>query len=70
MEGDFWKSLQLFVANRYCVFEDDVCIDLSSVLYRKPNYANVPFSELFTGPCVDWLEVMVKGLDHVTAHLL
>ena len=46
MEGGFQKSLQLFVANGYYVFEDDVCVDLSSVIHGKPNYANVPFSEL------------------------
>ena len=52
------------------MFEDDVCVDLSSVLDGKPNYANVPFSELFVGPCVDRPEVMAKGPDHVTALLL
>ena len=53
MEGDFQKSLQLFFTNGYCVFEDNVCVDLSSVLDGKPNYANVPFSKLFVWPCVD-----------------
>ena len=43
MKGGFQKSLQLFVTNGYCVFEDDACVYLSSVLDGKPNYANVPF---------------------------
>ena len=59
MEGGFQKSLRLFVANGYCVFEDDICINLSGVLDEKPNYVNVPFSKLFIGPCVDRPEVMV-----------
>ena len=49
------------------MFEDDFCVDLSGVLDGKPNYANVPFSKLFTGPCVDELEVMAEGFDYVTA---
>ena len=44
MEGGFEKSLHLFVFNGYCVFEDDVCVDLSSVLDGRPNYANITFS--------------------------
>ena len=48
MERGFQKSLQLFVANGYCVFEDDVFIDLSGVLDGKPDYANVPFSKIFS----------------------
>ena len=47
MEGDFQKSLQLFVTNGYCVFEDNVCVDLSGVLDGKLDYINVPFSMLF-----------------------
>ena len=47
MEGGFQKSLQLFVANRYCVFEDDVCVYLLDVLDGKSDYTNVPFSKLF-----------------------
>ena len=42
--GDFQKSLQLFVAYEYCVFEDDVCVDASGVLDGRPNYANFTFS--------------------------
>ena len=53
MEGGFQKSLQLFVINGYCVFEDNICVDLAGVLYGKPNYANVPLSDLFSRPCVD-----------------
>ena len=39
--GDFQKSLQLFVAYGYCVFEDDVCVDPypSGILDGRPNYA-------------------------------
>ena len=66
MERGFQKSLQLFVANGNYVFKDDVCVDLSGVLYGKPNYANVPFSKLFVGPYVDRPEVMAEGPDHVT----
>ena len=40
MEGGFQRSLQLFVVNGYCVFEDDVCVDLSGALDKRPNYAN------------------------------
>ena len=70
MEGDFQKSVQLFVANGYCVFENDVCVDLSGVLYGKPNYANVPFSKFFVGPCLDWPEVMDEGPNYAIALLL
>ena len=42
MEGGFQKSLQLFVANRYCVFENDICVDLPDVLGGKPDCANSP----------------------------
>ena len=70
MEGGFQKSLQLFFAKGYCVFEDDVCVDLSGVLDGKPNYANVPFSKLFTRPCVDRPKVMAEGPDYVTTLLL
>ena len=61
MEGDFQRSLQLFVVNGYCVFEDDVSVDLSSVLDGRLNYANITFSGLFVGPCVDRPEVIDKG---------
>ena len=70
MEGGFQKSLQLFVVNGYCVFEDDICVDLSGVLDGKPNYANVPFSGLFAWPCVDRPKVINKGPDYATALLL
>ena len=69
MEGGFQKSLQLFVANGYCVFEDDACADLSGVLDGKPNYTYASFLELFVGPCVDRLEVMDEGPDYATALL-
>ena len=69
MKGDFQKSLQLFVVNGYCVFEDDVCVDLSGVLDGRPNYANITFSEIFAGPCVDRPEVMDKGPDYAIALL-
>ena len=69
MKGGFQKSLQLFVVNGYCVFEDKVCVDLSGVLDGRPNYANNTFLELFTGPCVDRPKVMDKGLDYATALL-
>ena len=69
MEGGFQKSLQLFIVNGYCVFEDDVYVDLSGVLDGRPNYANITFSELFTRPCVDRSEVMDKGPDYAIALL-
>ena len=53
MDGDFQKSLQLFATHGYCVFEDDVCVDPSGVLDRRPNYADITFLELFVGPYVD-----------------
>ena len=37
--GDFQKSLQLFVAQGYCVFKDGICVDPSGVLNGGPNYA-------------------------------
>ena len=45
MEGGFQKPLQLFVVYGYCVFEYDICVDLSDVLDGKPDYANTPLSE-------------------------
>ena len=51
------------------MFEDDVCVDLSSVLDGRPNYANITFSELFAGPSVDQPKVMDKGLNYATALL-
>ena len=67
--GDFQKSLQLFVAYGYYVFEDGVCVDPSNVLNGRPNYANITFSELFAGPSVDRPEVMDEGPDYATALL-
>ena len=52
------------------MFEDDICVDLSSVLDGKPNYADVPFSELFVEPYVDRPKVMDEGHDYTTALLL
>ena len=51
MEGSFQRSLQLFVVNGHYVFEDDVCVDPSGVLDRRPNYTNITFSGFFAGPC-------------------
>ena len=42
------------------MFEDDICVDLSSILDGKPNYANVPLSELFAS--VGLPEVLDGGL--------
>ena len=67
--GDFQKSLQLFAAYGYCMFEDDDCVDPSGVLDGRPNYANVIFSELFVRFCVDQPEVMDEGPDYATALL-
>ena len=64
--GDFQKSLQLFIAYGYCVFEDDVCVDLSSALDERPNYVNITFSELFARRCVDRPGVMDEGPDYAT----
>ena len=47
MEGGFQKSLQLFVANGYYVFENDICVDLLGVLGGKPDCANSPFPRFF-----------------------
>ena len=67
MEGGFQRSLQLFVVNGYCVFEDDVCVNLSGVLDGRPSYANITFSGPFAGPCLDRLKVMDKGPNYATA---
>ena len=64
MEGGFQKYPQLFVVNGYCVFEDDICVDLSGVLDGRLNYANITFSGLFVGPRVDWPEVIDNGPDY------
>ena len=69
MGGDFQKSLQLFSAYGYCVFEDNVSVDPSGVLDGRPNYADIIFSELFVGSCVDRPEVMDEGPDYATALL-
>ena len=69
MKGGFQKFLQLFVVNGYCVFEDNVCVDLSGARDGKPNYANVPSSELLEGPCVDWPKVMNEVSDYSIALL-
>ena len=66
MEGGFQKSLQLFIVNGYCVFEDDVYVDISIVLDGKPNYTNFPFPKLFARPCVDRPEVVDKVPDYAT----
>ena len=51
------------------MFEDNVCVDPSSLLDGRPNYVNITCSELFVGPCVDRPEVMDEGLDYATALL-
>ena len=51
------------------MFEDDICVDLSNVLDGKPNYANIPLSELFAKPCVDRPEVLDGGPDYAVALL-
>ena len=47
MEVSFQKSLQLFVANGYCVFENDICVDLPYVLSGIPDCANSPLPRFF-----------------------
>ena len=69
MGGDILKSLQLFAANGYCVFENNVCVNLSGVLDGRPNYAEITFSGLFVGPCIYRLEVMDEVPDYATALL-
>ena len=64
MEGGFQRSLQLFIVNGCCVFEDDVCVDTSSVLDGRPNYANITFSRLFVRPCANHPKVSNKGPDY------
>ena len=49
------------------MFEDDVCVDPSGVLDRRPNYANITFSGPFAGPCADQPEVIDKGPDYAAA---
>ena len=48
MEGGFHKSLQLFVVNEYCVFENDICVNLLDVIGRKPDCANSPLPGFFS----------------------
>ena len=40
------------------MFEDNVCVDLSSALDGKPNYAKVHFSKHLAGPCINRPDVM------------
>ena len=70
MEGGFQRSLQLFAINGYCVFEDDVCVDLSCVLDGRTNYASITFSGFFAGPYVDRPKVIDKGPDYVVGLIL
>ena len=60
--------MQLFVANGYCEFEDNVCVDILGVIDGKPNY-DVPLLKLFARPCVDRPEVLDERPDYVTALL-
>ena len=74
MEGGFQKSLQLFIITGYCVFGDDVCVDLSGVLNRKPNCGNSlhsllhPFTDLIIGDAADTpsSNLFFVGLYHAT----
>ena len=47
MEVGFQKSLQLFFANGYYVFENDICVNLPYVLSGKPDCANSPLPGFF-----------------------
>ena len=47
MELGFQKFLQLFVANGYYVFENDICVDLPDILGAEPNCANSPLIGFF-----------------------
>ena len=51
------------------MFEDDVCVDPSSILDGRPNYANIAFSEFFAGPCADRPEVIDKGPEYAVGLL-
>ena len=53
-----FRSLYSCLPLMVIVFEDYVCVDPSSVLDWRPNYANITFLELFAGPCIDRKEVM------------
>ena len=61
MKGGFQRSLLLFVVNGYCVFEDDVSVDPSSVLDKRPSYANITFSGFVVRPCIGCPVVIDKG---------
>ena len=56
MEVGFQKSLKLFVANGYYVFENDICVDLLDVPGGKPDCVNSPISWFFTrvGAPLSW----------------
>ena len=58
--GDFQKPLQPLVSYGYCVLEDVSCVDPSKTPNGRPTYANITFSELFVGPCVDRPEVLTE----------
>ena len=47
MEVGFQKSLQLFVANGYYVFENKIYVDLPDVLGGKPDCVNSPLPRFF-----------------------
>ena len=70
MEGGFQKSLQLFVANGYCVFEHEIYVDLPNVLDGKPDYANAPLSKFVARDCVDRPEVLDGKLGYANSPIL
>ena len=69
MEGGFQKSLQLFVANGYYVFEDNICVDLPNVLDGMPDYANAPLSRFVARSCIDRPEVLDGKPSYVNSPL-
>ena len=70
MEGGFQRSLWLFAVNGYCVFEDDVSVDSSGVLDKRPNYANITFSGFVVRPCIGCPVVIDKGPNYTVGLLL
>ena len=53
-----------------CLKTTSVLTYTSGVLDGKPNYANVPFSKLLVGPCVDRPKVVDEVPNYTTALLL
>ena len=61
MEGGSQRSLQLFVVNGYCVFEDDVCVDLLVSKMGGLTMSTSPFQGFLLGLAQVSLRSLTRG---------